>query len=56
MATITKEALVRILGEMQAQFFQAADETHDDPGQRSYRAGLSDGFNIARLMAKDLEE
>ena len=53
--TYTKQELVDLLGRLSDDFFQAAGQTPEsDPQQRSYRAGMSDGFNIARQMAGNL--
>jgi len=55
--TYTKQQLVQQLADLQASFAQAAEQTPvTDAVQRCYRAGLSDGFNIARLMAAGLTE
>lgn len=40
------------LEELRDSFHTAAEQTHGDNQQRSYRAGLSDGFNIALLMLR----
>jgi hypothetical protein len=52
--TYTKHELVELLTRLSDDFFQAAGKTENDAQHKSYRAGMADGFNIARQLAANL--
>lgn len=56
MEPLTKAQLLELLARASDDYFKAAGETPASDPHRSYRCGLSDGLNIARIIAKSLAE